>query len=125
MSPARLDAIRALVECELREYHGTTQDIGVQFPEHGMPVEDDLPQFSPDWKFYMAFLGISMLTLAAAIDATSLSIALPVMTKELGGSSIEAFWAGTSFLVTSAVVMPIYAAISHIFGRKPVSLRTT
>lgn len=79
----------------------------------------DVP-FKPTLRFYLAFVAISSLTLAAAVDATSLSIALPIMTKELGGSAIEAFWAGTSFLITSAILMPIYAALSHIFGRKPV-----
>jgi hypothetical protein len=78
------------------------------------------PLFKPTLRFYLAFVAISSLTLAAAVDATSLSIALPIMTKELGGSAIEAFWAGTSFLIASAIVMPVYAALSHIFGRKSV-----
>jgi len=84
------------------------------------PPCPEQPPFKPTLRFYLAFVAISSLTLAAAIDATSLSIALPIMTKELAGSAIEAFWAGTSFLITSAIVMPIYAALSHIFGRKSV-----
>lgn len=55
-----------------------------------------------------------------ALDATSLSVALPVIAADLGGSAIEAFWAGTSFLLTSTVFQPTYASLSHIFGRKPL-----
>lgn len=39
---------------------------------------------------------------------------------QTGGSAIEAFWAGTSFLLTSTVFQPSYASFSHIFGRKPL-----
>jgi MFS family permease len=70
----------------------------------------------------------------AALDATSLSVALPVgvpsfssttisyttqiMAKALGGSAIEAFWSGTSCLLTSTVFQPVIGSFSHIFGRK-------
>lgn len=42
------------------------------------------------------------------------------MAKALGGSAIEAFWSGTSFLLTSTVFQPVIGSISHIFGRKPL-----
>lgn len=42
------------------------------------------------------------------------------MAKELNGTAIQAFWAGTSFLLTSTVFQPTFASFSHIFGRKPV-----
>lgn len=41
------------------------------------------------------------------------------MAEKLGGTAIEAFWAGTSFLLASTVFQPPWASISHIFGRKP------
>jgi MFS family permease len=41
-----------------------------------------------------------------------------VMARALGGSAIEAFWAGTSFLLTSTVFQPVLGSFSHIFGRK-------
>ncbi|KAH8811393.1 major facilitator superfamily domain-containing protein [Xylogone sp. PMI_703] len=77
--------------------------------------------FSPDWRFYLAFLSLSVVTMAAALDATSLSVALPIIAEKLHGTAIEAFWSGTSFLVTSTVFQPSYAALSHIFGRKPLT----
>jgi hypothetical protein len=36
------------------------------------------PDFNPGWRFYVAFATLSIITLAAALDATSLSVALPV-----------------------------------------------
>ena len=69
----------------------------------------------------LAFMAICVVTLAAAIDATSLSIALPIITEKLHGTAMEAFWSGTSFLVTSAVFQPVIAGLSHVFGRKEVA----
>lgn len=40
------------------------------------------------------------------------------MAKALSGSAIEAFWSGTSFLLTSTVFQPVIGSLSHIFGRK-------
>lgn len=42
------------------------------------------------------------------------------MARLLGGSAIEAFWSGTSFLLTSTVFQPVLGSFSHIFGRKPL-----
>ncbi|KAF2013330.1 MFS general substrate transporter [Aaosphaeria arxii CBS 175.79] len=42
------------------------------------------------------------------------------MARALHGSAIEAFWAGTSFLLTSTVFQPVLGSFSHIFGRKPL-----
>ncbi|KAI0840582.1 MFS general substrate transporter [Hypoxylon sp. FL0890] len=76
------------------------------------------PPFKPGRDFIFAFSSICIITLAAALDATSLSIALPIITEQLKGSAIEAFWTGTSFLLTSAVFQPVIAGLSHVFGRK-------
>jgi hypothetical protein len=81
---------------------------------------DESIPFNPDRNFYIAFLTLSLITLTAALDATSLSVALPIISQKLGGTAIEAFWAGTSFLLTSTVFQPNFASFSHIFGRKPV-----
>jgi EmrB/QacA subfamily drug resistance transporter len=76
--------------------------------------------FNPGWRFMLAFSSLAVITLMAALDATSISVALPIMAKVLGGSAIEAFWSGTSFLLTSTVFQPVLGSFSHIFGRKPL-----
>jgi MFS family permease len=42
------------------------------------------------------------------------------MARALHGTAIEAFWAGTSFLLASTVLQPVLGSFSHIFGRKPI-----
>jgi hypothetical protein len=85
-------------------------------------LEAATPAFKPSRGFLLAFTSICIITLAAALDATSLSIALPIITEKLKGTAIEAFWSGTSFLLTSAVFQPVIAGLSHVFGRKQVLL---
>jgi EmrB/QacA subfamily drug resistance transporter len=87
------------------------------YPEEQPVAPED---FNPDWRFRVAFFSLMIINLAAALDATSLSVALPIIAQKLNGSAIEAFWSGTSFLLTSTVLQPIFASFSHIFGRKPI-----
>lgn len=84
------------------------------------PEEVEQADFKPTAGFVLAFVSICIITLAAALDATSLSIALPIVATRLNGSAIEAFWSGTSFLLTSAIFQPVVAGLSHVFGRKQV-----
>ncbi|KAK0618060.1 major facilitator superfamily domain-containing protein [Bombardia bombarda] len=74
--------------------------------------------FKPTRDFYLAFLALCTIGLATAFDATSLSVALPIISTELGGTALEAFWSGTSFLLASTVLQPSIASLSNIFGRK-------
>lgn len=52
-----------------------------------------------------------------ALDGTTISVALPQIAQSLHGTVIEAFWAGTSFLLYSTVFQPNFSLFSHIFGR--------
>jgi MFS family permease len=74
--------------------------------------------FQPDWRFYLAFASICVICLMAALDATSLAVAIPKITLSLHGTAIEGFWFGTSFLLTSTVFQPVFGSFSDIFGRK-------
>ncbi|TKA48102.1 hypothetical protein B0A54_01594 [Friedmanniomyces endolithicus] len=81
---------------------------------------DQATTFAPGWRFYSAFISLCVITLMAALDATSLSVAIPRITTALHGSAIEGFWSGTSFLLTSTVFQPVFGSSSDIFGRKPL-----
>ncbi|KAI5848328.1 major facilitator superfamily domain-containing protein [Tricharina praecox] len=85
---------------------------------------EDLPieEWKPTKELYVIFLTLCIITLAAALDATSISVALPIIAEKLHGSAVEAFWAGTSFLLCSTVFQPAYGSFSNIFGRKPLLL---
>jgi EmrB/QacA subfamily drug resistance transporter len=65
---------------------------------------------------------ISALMLAmllAALDQTIVSTALPKIASDLHGLS-KYSWVATSYLLTSAVVTPLYGKISDMFGRKKI-----
>jgi putative Ca2+/H+ antiporter (TMEM165/GDT1 family) len=51
----------------------------------------------------LSYQAILISLIQAALDATSLSVALPIIAQKLKGTAIEAFWSGTSFLLTSTV----------------------
>ncbi|KAJ5333853.1 uncharacterized protein N7506_007636 [Penicillium brevicompactum] len=70
----------------------------------------------------LILLALASLSLMAALDGTSISVALPTMSRELGGSATEAFWTGTSFTLCSAVFQPLFSSFSDLFGRKPLIL---
>lgn len=70
------------------------------------------------WRLGSAFTSICIIVLMAALDATSLSVALSHIADSLNGSAIEVFWAGTGFLITGAVFQPVIGSISGILGRK-------
>lgn len=81
-------------------------------------TEKPAPTFNPGFRFFLAFGSLCVITLMAALDATSLSVALSDIASALGGTAIEAFWGGTSFLLTSTVFQPVVGSLSGIFGRK-------
>ncbi len=85
-----------------------------------VPELNHKPVFKPSRDFYLAFIALCTLALAVAFDATSLSVALPTISTALGGTALEAFWSGTSFLLSSTVLQPSIASLSNIFGRKYV-----
>ncbi|RPA99576.1 MFS general substrate transporter [Choiromyces venosus 120613-1] len=84
--------------------------------------DESAPQWKPSKRLNVVFMTMCLISPAAALDATSISVALPIMSKKLNGTAAEAFWTGTSFLLTSTVFQPIFSALSDIFGRKPLIL---
>ena len=77
--------------------------------------------FKPTLSFMLAYASLMMLCLAVALDATTLSVALPTMSTDLSGTALLAFWSGTGFLLASSVFQPVVASLSSIFGRSYVS----
>jgi MFS family permease len=102
------------------EHNKETMDSPPSRPVSQVSTDSFHNSFNPDWRFVVAFSCLSVITLMAALDATSISVALPIMARALNGTAIEAFWAGTSFLLTSTVFQPVLGNFSNIFGRKPL-----
>lgn len=60
-------------------------------------------------------------TALVAIDATILATAVPSVVEDLGG--FEAFpWLFSAYLLSQAVLVPVYAKLADMVGRKPILL---
>ncbi|KAF2168725.1 hypothetical protein M409DRAFT_65147 [Zasmidium cellare ATCC 36951] len=70
----------------------------------------------------LSFTGLCLLNLIAAVDSTALGVSLPTIANPLGATSTQAYWAGSSFVLASSAVQPIYAAFSNAFGRRTLTL---
>ncbi|KAJ5659679.1 major facilitator superfamily domain-containing protein [Penicillium longicatenatum] len=113
-----------------------SKNTGLVVPENAIDASNQMSSTSsstvsaqdPDENFTLGMRGtlifviLAVLTLMAALDGTSISVALPIISKQLNGTAIEAFWSGTSFLLSSTVFQPSFASFSNIFGRRPVIL---
>ncbi|KAK8118867.1 uncharacterized protein PG998_003493 [Apiospora kogelbergensis] len=76
------------------------------------------PEWTPRRQEWCCMISIALVSVMVALDATVLVPVLPNLALELDGSTIDAFWAGTSYLLACAVFQPFIAALSDIFGRK-------
>jgi len=75
-----------------------------------------------DARFWAAWISLCLTIFVAAMDSLIIAAALPHIATEIGGTSNEAFWCATGFLLAQTVMMPLYGSLSDIFGRKPLLL---
>src|SRR3954454_8029726 len=68
-------------------------------------------------RFVLAFAGLLLAMLLAALDQTIVSTALPTIVRDLGGID-ELSWVVTAYLLTATVSTPLWGRISDVFGRK-------
>jgi EmrB/QacA subfamily drug resistance transporter len=67
----------------------------------------------------LAFGGLSLVMLLAALDSTIVSTALPTIVGELGGLEHLA-WVVTGYLLAQTIVTPIYGKLGDLYGRSKV-----
>src|ERR1043165_9118486 len=63
-------------------------------------------------------LAVMSATLIQVLDTTIVNVALPHMAGNLGASTDQVSWVLTSYLVSSAIVMPLTGYFSDTLGRK-------
>ena len=63
-------------------------------------------------------LTVTLATFMEVLDTSIANVALPHIAGSLGASQEEATWILTSYLVSSAIVLPISGWLSNRFGRK-------
>ena len=67
----------------------------------------------------VAFSGLVLVMLLAALDSTIVSTALPTIVSELGGLE-HLSWVVTGYLLAETIVTPIYGKLGDLYGRKLV-----
>src|SRR3977135_34650 len=67
---------------------------------------------------WLIALTVTLATFMEVLDTSIANVALPHMAGTLGASPEEAPWVLTSYLVSSAIVLPISGWLSTRFGRK-------
>ena len=61
---------------------------------------------------------VTLATFMEVLDSSIANVALPHIAGTLGASSMESTWVITSYLVSSAVVLPMSGWLSNLIGRK-------
>ncbi len=76
--------------------------------------EDWRPSHNP----WIVAITVTLATFMEVLDSSIANVALPHIAGSLGASYEEATWVLTSYLVSSAIVLPISGWLSTILGRK-------
>lgn len=66
----------------------------------------------------MITFAVMSATLIQVLDTTIVNVALPHMAGQLGATSDQISWVLTSYLVSSAICMPLTGYLADVFGRK-------
>jgi EmrB/QacA subfamily drug resistance transporter len=67
----------------------------------------------------VAFSGLLLVLLLAALDSTIVATALPTIVGELGGVA-QLSWVVTAYLLAQTVVTPLYGKLGDLYGRKGI-----
>jgi DHA2 family multidrug resistance protein len=80
--------------------------------------QSSVPGWHPKHNPWLIALTVTLATFMEVLDTSIANVALPHMAGTLGASQEEATWVLTSYLVSSAIVLPISGWLSTRFGRK-------
>jgi DHA2 family multidrug resistance protein len=78
----------------------------------------DEANWTPNHNPWLVALTVTMATFMEVLDTSIANVALPHMAGSLGASQEEATWVLTSYLVSSAVILPISGWLMQRMGRK-------
>ncbi|KAE9565942.1 hypothetical protein CGMCC3_g17880 [Colletotrichum fructicola] len=90
-----------------------------------MAVSDEsqlwvLPQRTISAREIAILVSLSVMSLVIALDANIIVTSLSAIIQDIGGTSTQAFWVGTAYLISCAVVMPFIESVSNVLGRRQV-----
>ncbi len=78
----------------------------------------DIHDWKPSHNPWLVALTVTLATFMEVLDTSIANVALPHMAGSLGASQDEATWVLTSYLVASAIILPISGWLATRFGRK-------
>jgi len=73
---------------------------------------------SPTMNPWVVAMTVTLATFMEVLDSSIANVALPHIAGTLGASSQESTWVLTSYLVSSAIVLPMSGWLSKVVGRK-------
>ncbi len=83
-----------------------------------MPTTHHEVAWKPKHNQWAIALTVTLATFMEVLDTSIANVALPHIAGSMGASQEEATWVLTSYLVASAVILPISGWLSNRFGRK-------
>jgi MFS transporter, DHA2 family, multidrug resistance protein len=81
-------------------------------------AQTDFPNWKPRHNPWAVALTVTLATFMEVLDTSIANVALPHIAGSVGASLDEATWVLTSYLVASAVILPISGWLQNRFGRK-------
>ncbi|KAI0122356.1 major facilitator superfamily transporter [Daldinia grandis] len=91
---------------------------GKMASEAQKPVEEE---WKPSKHEKAIIYTLAFLNLIVSLDATIIITSLGKIVGDIGGTTTQAFWIATSYLLVNAVTMPMMCSVSDIIGR-PICL---
>src|SRR5208282_2665168 len=76
------------------------------------------PAFRPPINPWVIAITVTLATFMELLDTAIANVALPHIAGGLAVSSDESTWVLTSYLVANAIILPLSAWLSRVFGRK-------
>ncbi|HSU32158.1 MAG TPA: MFS transporter, partial [Bryobacteraceae bacterium] len=83
-----------------------------------MPAPPRYKDWKPSHNPWVVALTVTLATFMEVLDSSIANVALPHIAGSLGASYEEATWVLTSYLVSSAIVLPISGWLATAIGRK-------
>jgi MFS family permease len=77
--------------------------------------------FKPDWRFWLIYVSLCLVTFAGAVDNTIVFTALPTITRAVGGGD-DYVWIANSYIVASTAIQPLFGQLSNVLGRRVPSI---
>ena len=83
-----------------------------------LQIDSEHRNWKPSHNPYLIALTVTLATFMEVLDSSIANVALPHIAGSLGATYEEATWVLTSYLVSSAIVLPVSGWLSTVFGRK-------